>query len=195
MWKLAFALVASLLLATPATAAPEPENPERQTSWGLYLTAKEAFAMKQAEGARVLFIDVREPVEIMFTGFTEVVDVNVPYMLANPSRWHPEKPVLAMEVNKDFAAGVARALEDRGLDKATPVILMCRSGGERGAPSAKALEGLGLKAVYVVVDGFEGSVAKDNPNGPWRTVDGWKNSQLPWGYKLDPEKIYLRPQP
>ncbi|MEE4236191.1 MAG: hypothetical protein V2I51_05670, partial [Anderseniella sp.] len=101
MWKLALSLGVSLLLATPATAAPEPQNPERQTSWGLYLTAKEAFTMKQAEGARVLFIDVREPVEIMFTGFTEVVDVNVPYMLANPSRRHPEKPVLAMEVNKD----------------------------------------------------------------------------------------------
>lgn len=193
MWKHAFVLGISLLLATPAVAAPAPENPDRQTSWGLYLTAKEAFDMKQAEGDKVLFIDVREPVEMMFTGFTDVVDVNVPYMQVNPSKWHPKKPVLAMEINKDFAAGVAKALEDRGLDKSTPVILMCRSGGERGAPSAKALEDLGLKAVYVVVDGFEGSVAKDNPNGPWRTKNGWKNSQLPWGYELNPEKIQLRP--
>jgi rhodanese-related sulfurtransferase len=129
MWKLALLLGASLVLSTPAAAAPAPENPDRQTSWGLYLTAKEAFAMKQAEGSKVLFIDVREPVEIMFTGFTDVVDVNVPYMLANPSKWHPKKPVLAMEINKDFAAGVAKALKDRGLDISTPVILMCRSGG------------------------------------------------------------------
>jgi rhodanese-related sulfurtransferase len=193
MWKFALLLGAGVLLSTPAAAAPAPENPDRQTSWGLYLTAKEAFAMKQAEGSKVLFIDVRQPVEIMFTGFTDVVDVNVPYMLANPSKWHPKKPVLAMEINKDFAAGVAKALKDRGLDMSTPVILMCRSGGERGAPSAKALEGLGLKSVYVVVDGFEGSTSKDNPNGPWRTVSGWKNSQLPWGYKLNPDKIYLRP--
>ena len=84
------------------------------------------------------------------------------------------------------------ALDARGLDKSTPVILMCRSGGTRGAPSAKALEGLGLEKVYVVVDGFEGSTSKDNPNGPWRLVNGWKNGGLPWGYDLNPEKVHLR---
>lgn len=83
-------------------------------------------------------------------------------------------------------------LAARGRDKSAPVILMCRSGGTRGAPSAKALEGLSLEQVYVVTDGFEGSISKEDPNGPWRRVNGWKNSELPWSYKLDPKKIYLR---
>ncbi len=186
----AAALAASLSM--PASAAPEPEDPKKQTSWGLYLTAKEAYEMKQTEGDSVLFVDVREPVEIMFTGFTDVVDVNVPFLLVNPAKWNPKKPVLAMESNPGFAPGIMNALDARSLDKSTPVILMCRSGGTRGAPSAKALEGLGLEKVYVVVDGFEGSTSKDNPNGPWRLVNGWKNGGLPWGYDLNPEKVHLR---
>ncbi|MEO1191296.1 MAG: rhodanese-like domain-containing protein [Pseudomonadota bacterium] len=180
------------LLTAPALAAPEPKDPAQQTPWGLYLTAEEAYEMKQAEGDQVLFVDVREPVEIMFTGFTDVVDVNVPFLLVNPAKWNPKKPVLAMEPNPDFAAGVMAALEARGLDRATPVLLMCRSGGTRGAPSARALQGLGLEHVYVVVDGFEGATSKDDPAGPWRRENGWKNAGLPWGYALNPDKVHLR---
>jgi rhodanese-related sulfurtransferase len=193
MLKTLTAAALALALAVPALAAPEPEKEEYRTPWGLYLTAQEAYDMKQAEGDKALFVDVREPIEIMFTGFTDVVDVNVPYLLVNPAKWNEKKPVFAMEKNPDFAAGVAGALEARGLDRSAPVILMCRSGGERGAPSAKALEGLGLERVYVVVDGFEGATAKDNPNGPWRTVNGWKNAGLPWGYSLNPDKVWTRP--
>ena len=176
-----------------AQAAPEPKDPKRQTEWVLYLTAKEAYDMKKELGKGALFIDVREPIEIMFTGFFDVVDVNVPYLLVNPSKWNPKKPVLSMEPNANYVDGVAKALADRGLSKSTPIILMCRSGGTRGAPSARALKSLGLEKVYVVVDGFEGSKDKGNPKGPWRVVNGWKNAGLPWSYKLNSQKIYTRP--
>jgi rhodanese-related sulfurtransferase len=196
--RLAATLLSAALLApvfgAPAMAAPEPEDPKKQTEWGLYLTSKEAYEMKQEMGDSILFVDVREPIEIMFTGFTDVVDVNVPYLMVNPAKWNPKKPVFAMEKNPDFAAGVMAALEARGLDKSAPVLVMCRSGGTRGAPSANALKPLGLENVYVVVDGFEGGSVKDNPNGPWRLKNGWKNSGLPWGYKLNPEKVYTRPE-
>lgn len=192
---LAAALGAVLLVTSlPAMAAPKPDDPKKQTEWNLYLTSKEAYDLKQEKGDAVLFVDVREPIEIMFTGFTDMVDVNVPYMLVNPSRWNPKKPKFAMEKNPQFAAGVMDALTARGLDKSTPVIVMCRSGGTRGAPSANALGPLGLEQVYVVVDGFEGGSVKDHPNGPWRLKDGWKNSGLPWSYDLDPDKVYTRPE-
>ncbi|MEB8389186.1 sulfurtransferase [Rhodobacteraceae bacterium KMM 6894] len=189
-------LGASLTLAVtlPALAADAPEDPKNQTPWGLYLTAKEAFDMKTAQGDGVLFIDVREPIEIMFTGFTDTVDLVVPYMQVDPTAWHPEKPRFEMRLNPDFAAGVKVAMDARDMGVDTPVILMCRSGGTRGAPSAKALEGLGLKSVYVVVDGFEGATSKDNPNGPWRLKNGWKNSGLPWSYDMNKDKIPLRAQ-
>ncbi|TQV82347.1 sulfurtransferase [Denitrobaculum tricleocarpae] len=147
--------------------------------------------MKMAQDDQVLFVDVREPIEIMFTGFTDVVDVNIPFLIANRSKWHPSKPNFAMEKNPNFEPAIARALQVRGLSKETPVILMCRSGGTRGAPSALALEGKGYSRVYVVVDGFEGGSIKEGPRKNWRLQDGWKNAGLPWSYKLNQEKMYF----
>ena len=182
-----------ILVSSTISAAPRPSDPAKQTAWDLYLTATEAAEMVKKDASGVLFVDVREPVEIMFTGYTDMIDVNVPFLLVNTSKWNSKKPVLAMEKNADFASGVERALAKKGLDKTAPIILMCRSGGTRGAPSAKSLEGMGFKSVYVVTDGFEGSTSKENPDSPWRSVTGWKNSGLPWSYKLNPEKMYLRP--
>lgn len=181
------------LIAGPAGAADAPDDPSRQTEWGLYLTAREAYEMKTAAPDGVLLVDVRDPIEIMFTGFSDVVDVNVPFLLANSGKWNDKKSVFLMERNPAFAAGVEAALAGNGLDKSAPVILMCRSGGSRSAPSANALAGLGFERVYVVVDGFEGGTIKDHPNGPWRLKDGWKNSGLPWSYTLNREKMYMRP--
>lgn len=189
---LAFALTVTVAPAS-LRAAETPTDPEAQTPFGLYLTAEEAGAMKAAQGDKVLFVDVREPIEIMFTGFTDMVDVNVPFMLVNPSQWHPEKPVFLMEPNPDFAPGIEAALAERGLGKDAPIILMCRSGSDRGAPSARALDGKGFTAVYVVVDGFEGVTSKDDPKAPWRNVNGWKNSSWPWSYVLNRDKLYTRP--
>ena len=174
---------------SPLFAADAPKDPSRQTSWGLYVDSREAYQMKTGEsGAEVLFVDVRDPIEIMFTGFTDVVDVNVPYMSSNRQKWNDKKNVYAMEVNPAFEAQIAKALADRKLSKDSPVVLMCRSGGERGAPSAKMLEGKGYKQVYVVTDGFEGDTVKDGDKKHWRLVNGWKNSGLPWGYTLNKAK-------
>jgi len=186
----AMVIVTALGSVAAALAAPEPAEPRRQTSWQLYLTSREAFELKMARKAEVLFVDVRDPIEIMFTGFTDVVDVNVPYMLANRERWNDGKSVFLMERNADFAPAIARALAARGLDKSAPIILMCRSGGTRGAPSAKALEGKGYAEVYVVVDGFEGGTVKHGERKNWRLKNGWKNAGLPWSYTLDPDKMY-----
>lgn len=189
--SLALAAAAALALATSAGAAPEPADPQRQTTWRLYLDASEAYEMKMARGDEVLFVDVRDPIEIMFTGFTHVVDINVPFLIADRGNWHPTKPNFAMAPNPDFEAGIARALAARGLTRDAPVILMCRSGGTRGAPSAMALAGKGYAQVYVVVDGFEGGTVRDGPRKNWRLKDGWKNAGLPWSYKLDRRKMYL----
>lgn len=116
--------------------------------------------MKAARGDAVLFVDVRDPVEIMFTGFADGVDVNVPFLLSNPAKWNEKRSVFAMETNPDFARAIEAALLARGLDRSAPVILICRSRGERCAPSAKVLEPFGFAEVHVVVDGFEGGSSK-----------------------------------
>lgn len=190
--KSLLAFVALLSITLSVSAAPVPDSQDRQTSWGLYVDAREAYQMKNSpSGKTMLFVDVRDPIEIMFTGITDVVDINIPYLKSNLRQWNDKKNVYAMDVNKDFEAQVAKALTDRGLSKDDVVILMCRSGGERGAPSAKALEGKGYKQVYVVTDGFEGETIKEGPKKNWRLVNGWKNADLPWSYKLNKAKMYL----
>jgi rhodanese-related sulfurtransferase len=174
-----------------AHAVPEPSNPERRTEWGMYVNATEAAAMKQKLQDKVLFIDVRDPIEIMFTGFTNMVDINIPFKIANRSKWNPKKPVYQVELNPNFEQEVAAALKARGLGKDAPIIIMCRSGGTRGAPATRPLQGKGYKNVYVMTDGFEGGKAKSGDKKGWRLVDGWKNSGLPWSYKLNREKMYF----
>ena len=39
-------------------------------------------------------------------------------------------------------------------------------------------------------DGFEGDKAKSGPQKGQRVVNGWKNSNLSWSYKLKPSKLY-----
>lgn len=76
----AFLLAGSLLFSAPIRAATD--------SWASYFEAFEAHAMKIAHPNEVLFVDVRDPVEIMFTGFSDVVDGNAPCQLADPTRFN-----------------------------------------------------------------------------------------------------------
>lgn len=190
--QIIIALALASLMSTSALTADAPSDPNKQTSWGLYVDSREAYEMKTGpDGDKVLFVDVRDPVEIMFTGFTDVVDVNVPFLLADRTQWNDKKNVLRMAPNPDFADGIARALAERSLGEDAAIVLMCRSGGTRGAPSAKVLEGQGYEKVYVVVDGFEGDSVKDGERKHWRLVNGWKNAGLPWSYALDKQKIHF----
>jgi len=192
--KLVLLLVVFLYLgSTLAFAAAKPDSPKKQTVWNLYVDSKETYAMKQKLGNQMLFIDVRDPIEIMFTGFTDVVDINIPFKLASRTVWNDKKPVFKMEVNPNFEQEIAAALEVRGLTKEAPIVIMCRSGGTRGAPATRYLENKGYKQIYVVTDGFEGGKIKEGERKNWRLKNGWKNSGLPWSYKLNKEKMYFPP--
>ena len=192
--KLVLLLVVFLYLgSTLAFAAAKPDSPKKQTVWNLYVDSQETYAMKQKLGNQMLFIDVRDPIEIMFTGFTDVVDINIPFKLANRTVWNDKKPVFKMEVNPNFEQEIAAALEARGLTKEVPIVIMCRSGGTRGAPATRYLENKGYKQIYVVTDGFEGGKIKEGERKNWRLKNGWKNSGLPWSYKLNKEKMYFPP--
>jgi len=172
-------LVASLGLFAPFAQAVE-----------LPISATDAYARVSQDQTPVLFVDVRDPVEIMFVGFTDEVDVNVPYLLADRTRWNPEKGAFLMERNPDFLAQVEAELKKRGLDKNTEIITLCRSGSERGAPSAELLRENGFPNARYVVNGFQGEVIKEGPQAGWRQQNGWQNSNLPWSPKMNPDKVY-----
>ncbi len=187
----ALAVGFSVLTAATLSAAPEPKNPKQQTQWHLYVNSIEANNMEKTNGDKVLFVDVRDPVEIMFTGFTDVVDINIPFKMADRKAWNPKKPVYNMVENPRFEQDVEAALTQRGMSKDDAIVIMCRSGGTRGAPAANTLWGKGYKKVYVVTDGFEGGTLKKGEHKNWRLKNGWKNSGLPWSYKLNQSKMYM----
>ncbi len=184
-----FVTLAFSNLVAAAQAKLELPAP-KQTSLGLYMSANEAYDAKTSNSDKVLFVDVRTPEEFEYVGSTAVIDANIPFKRTDYSAWDENKHQYAMSANSKFAAAIADALNKRGLDKSATVILMCRS-GDRSAAAANLLAKEGYSKVYSVWEGFEGDVAKNGSNVGHRSVNGWKNTNLPWGYQLDVTKVYM----
>lgn len=178
------------LTAAPAVAADVPTKKTAQVKSGLYVTAQEAFDMMQADPSVVL-IDVRDPVEVMFTGFATDTDIHVPYKMANRSKLNAEKGVWSMETNPAFADEVEAKLAALNVPKDAKLVFMCRSGSTRSAPAADMLHDRGWTNAYTMVDGFEGGTRKDGPSAGVRDVSGWRNSGLPWSYTLPEGVVYV----
>lgn len=154
------------------------------------ISAEEAHAKVQQSDAKVLFVDVRDPVEIMFVGFTDSVHVNIPYLIVDRSAWDDKRGVFRLYQNPDFAAQIKAELEKRGLGMDAEVITLCRSGSERGEPSAAFLRENGFPNARYVTNGFQGNAIKEGPQAGFRLTNGWQNSGLPWSPKMNAEKIY-----
>lgn len=186
-------LAAAITLAAPVCvqAADRPAEAGAQVKSDLYVTATEAWALMQADPSVVL-VDVRDPVEAMFTGFASDTDIHVPYMMADRSSLNAEKGTFAMKVNLSFVTEMEARLAALGADRATTkVIFMCRSGSTRSAPAADLLHDRGWARTYTMVDGFEGNTRKDGPSKGVRDVDGWRNAGLPWSYRLPSGVVYV----
>ena len=187
--SLLLALMASVQLAQ---AAPiEAVKPKWRTPYALYLTPEEAYQKKLADGDATLLIDVRTRAEIKFIGIADAVDANIPVrMLRDDYAWSEKSATYRTRENPDFVAAVERLLESRGLDRNSPVILMCQS-GSRAPIAARLLHQAGFSEVYTQYQGFEGFKAKQGPEKGQRVINGWKNSRLPWSYRLDAGKMYF----
>lgn len=182
----------TLAMLSPALAVDASQvPPTKQTKPGLYVDAKEAYALKQQLGDKALFIDIRTRAEVSYTGMATVVDAHVPLFEHPPNAaWDDKAGRFKMEFNNDFESEVARRAAARGLGKNDTVILICRS-GDRSTKAVNLLAEGGYTKVYTVIDGFEGDSAKEGPNAGKRVVNGWKNAELPWTYQLDKNKLYL----
>lgn len=175
------------MLNVPAWGVSPDAVPEKKrTTLGLYLTAKEAHEVAQKE--KVLFLDVRTRGEVVFLGTASNIDANIPYMdMSELSGWDDKKNTIQLEVNSDFMREFERRLAEKGLaGKGAKVVVMCRS-GDRSAATVNFLAKAGYTNVWSVVDGYEGDMSKDGQ----RSLNGWKNSGLPWTYSLHKTKAYL----
>ena len=163
----------------------------KQTTAGRYLDAREAYALKQKLGAKAFFVDVRTRYEVAYVGMPTIADANIPYVEhPDDAPWDDKAGRFKLEVNSDFGAELARRMTAIGLGKDNVIIVMCRS-GDRSARAATLLIQLGYSTVYSVVDGFEGDVAASGSKQGQRVVNGWKNADLPWSYKLDKDRMTI----
>lgn len=172
------------VLAVTTMAADKPTKGKAQTKLDLYATAIEAWEILQKDSSAIL-VDVRDPVEAKFTGFATATRIHVPWMFADTANWSDKKSSWAMVKNPTFDADLIEKLNQIGATKETTIIIMCRSGSSRSAPAVNALAGKGYKQVWTVVDGFEGGKLKEGGSKGVRAVNGWRNSGLPWSYKID----------
>jgi len=177
-----FGLSSSMAFAFDANKVPE----KKRTTLGLYLSPKEAYGMVKKE--KVLFVDVRTREEVNFLGMPTIADANIPYMEMDPMYvWNDKKNSYKLVPNSDFVTLMGDRVKAKGLDKHSPIILMCRS-GDRSALAANLLAKDGYTRVYSIVTGFEGNMSQKGR----RSVDGWKNAGLPWSYKLSKAKMSLQ---
>jgi rhodanese-related sulfurtransferase len=168
-------------MAKPTTNIPK----DKQTSLGLYLTAKEAFAQWQAASDKVKIIDVRTPEEFLFVGHPTMA-WKIPVAVQS-YEWDAEKNHFPMKPLADFASRVSQIAKPDDL-----LMVMCRSGG-RSAIAANMLAKAGFTTVYNIIDGMEGDVNADSDSvaRAQPLTDGWKNSGCPWTKKLAPERMVL----
>lgn len=190
--KFAIVATAGLLSLNAATAfaADAASVPEKKrTTLGLYLSSAEAHRLATSE--KVFFVDVRTRAEVNFLGMATVADANIPYMeLDQFYAWDESKDTYKLDVNSAFLTEINKRLQEKGMSKNDKIVLMCRS-GDRSAAATNFLAKAGFDNVYSVVDGYEGDVAKDGPHKGQRVVNGWRNNNLPWTYKLAKAKMYL----
>lgn len=164
---------------------------EAETSDPFGLSATETHALIKQGETPMLFVDVRDPSEIQFTGFTDAIDANIPFLTVDPTRFNASGTGLLMERNPDFASGVAAALADHGLSRDALIVTMCRSGSQRGMPSASFLRQQGFPNAKYVIHGFQGDPVVDGNQAGMRLKNGWQNSGLPWSPDIDSKKISL----
>jgi rhodanese-related sulfurtransferase len=172
-------------LAGAGDAAPLPA--EKQTTIGLYLTARQAFEKWQAAPDRVTVLDVRTPEEYLFIGHAEMA-WNVP-LAAQTFEWDAARKQFPMRPLPDFVERVRKIANPDDT-----LLVMCRSGG-RSAAAVNLLASAGFRNVYNITDGFEGDSVKD-PGSVFHgqhMVNGWRNSALPWTYEVKPTQMVLSP--
>ncbi|MDP2847286.1 MAG: rhodanese-like domain-containing protein [Humidesulfovibrio sp.] len=184
VFQLACALVLCLGLAAAALAAEPPQDQRKHTALGKYVTAAEAYDLWQKGGGKVAIVDVRTPEEYEFVGHPPM-SPNIPAQLrlGGPGAGKQDMPLADNPAFVD--------LMKQRFKPGDAIVIMCRS-GYRSALAARKLIAAGFTNVYNMVDGFEGDTVADKASKDFgkRSLNGWRNSNLPWTNDLDAKLIY-----
>ena len=169
----------------PVSLAKSSLPAQKQTVLGLYVTAKEAYEMWLADKDKIKILDVRTPEEYVFVGHPSMAH-NIPLQLFNykMAAWNKGPLMIA---NPNFIAEVRRKFKT-----SDTILVICRS-GNRSAAAVNTMASAGFKIAYSVTDGFEGDRVKDPSSSYYgkRFKNGWRNSDIPWTDRLNPEFIWI----
>ena len=111
-----------LSLFAAATWADTALPQKKQTTLGLYITAKDAYARWQADQNNIKILDVRTPGEYIFVGHAPMA-TNIPIEMFN-GEVDPATSKPVMPLNENFVAEVKKRFKETDT-----IMIMCRSGG------------------------------------------------------------------
>ena len=168
------ALVCTPCFGDAVTSSINPDLvPEfKSISSKRYVSSQDAFDLLQDDTA-ILFVDVRDPVEVSIHGQPDMIDANVPIrVLRQAYQGAPNHDALA--VNPNFIADMKQAFQAHNKSRHDMVILICGS-GRRSAEAARSMEAAGFSNVWHIPDGYPG----DDHQG-YNAQHAWRIAGLPW---------------
>ncbi len=139
-----------------------------------YMTSQEAYTLL-SEKPEILFVDVRDPVEVMLYGHPSLIDAVVP-VRAQSRVFDDSLMEWRMKDNPNFVMYMEQALGHFRKDKTDMIILTCGSGW-RSAQAARLLYEAGFTDVWHIPDGYPG---EEKPG--INLANAWRLEGLPWSY-------------
>jgi rhodanese-related sulfurtransferase len=136
------------------------------------ISSQKAFQM--LKNPSTYLIDVRSIAEYVFVGHPEMA-YNIPLTF-----WSEEKQRFIS--NENFLADIESRFKKEDI-----LIFICRSGGRSLRAAAMARQS-GLLNVFSIKEGFEG----ESDEKGYRSINGWKNSGLPYAYRVERELRYQK---
>jgi len=181
-------LLLMINITTSVVYAQQVKNelPERkQTTLGLYVTAKEAYDMWKANPDKVTILDIRTIEEYIFVGHPEMSLIIPAYN--QTLKWNNQLNIFALEPDKNFVPQV-----EKRFSKDDILLIFCRS-GDRSARAVDMLAKAGYTKAYTITDGFEGDLISEPENVAVgkRKKNGWINAELPWTYKIERQQVLV----
>lgn len=140
-----------------------------------YMTSHEAYELLLHK-PDIVFVDVRDPVEISLYGHPVFLDAIVP-VRAQSTEFDETIKQWRLKDNPDFIAEMDEVLSREGMSKEDMIILTCGS-GMRSALAAIKLYDAGFTNVWHIPDGYPGD---DKPG--FNVANAWKLAGLPWSYE------------
>ena len=129
-------------------------------------------AQRLLENASTYLIDVRTIAEYVLVGHPEMA-YNIPY-----SFWNEREQ--KFEQNENFFHDIKAQFKLKDT-----LIFICRS-GRRSLKAAKLAQKKRFENIFNLEHGFEG----DKDIQGYRTLNGWKNSEIAYTYELDEKLTY-----